>query len=192
MSSPNQCITIIGTKCFIDPDTNSSPAPLCSRELLHCWPAPAPCLWVLGHPRPPHAKGWMMPLQGSPVPLSNGNSWYLEVWVSLCSLWGLVLLRGMSPQVTEQREMGLQGHGVPPNCSSPAAAGSRTGGSALAVLFLQGQKSGVGAINCTVCYLHRFPLALKSSSLLQPSGPWSPNAFWPRAGSSSGGDSRAA
>lgn len=51
-------------------------------------------------------------------------------------------------------------------CSSPVL-----GESALAVSVLLGQKSGVGEINCTVCYLHRFPLALESSSLLQPSGP---------------------
>lgn len=51
----------------------------------------------------------------------------------------------------------------------------------MAVPVLWGQKSGVGEINCTVCYLHRFPLALESSLLRQPSGPWSPNPPWPRA-----------
>lgn len=45
----------------------------------------------------------------------------------------------------------------------------------MAVPILQGLKSGVGAISCTVCYLHPFPLALESSSLPQPSGLQSPN-----------------
>lgn len=73
--------------------------------------------------------------------------------------------------------------------SSLVLGGSRTGRSALAVPGLQGQKSGVGEINCTVCYLHQFPLVLESSSLLQPSGPWSPNLPWPRAGVFSGNES---
>lgn len=49
----------------------------------------------------------------------------------------------------------------------------------MAVPILQGLKSGVGAISCTVCYLHPFPLALESSSLLQPSGLRGPNVPGP-------------
>lgn len=67
-----------------------------------------------------------------------------------------------------------------PSSSSQEPGGSRMDGTHRLFLLL-GQKSGVGGVNCTVCYLQQAPLALESSSLLQPSGPWSLEPPWPGA-----------